>query len=1195
MRSSWARRGIASIGSLAMVAGFVALGTETASAATCTPTQLVPQVRDVMVNQGIAADNPLVRGKDAIGRVFLSLPTCSAGTADYIEITGATVQTTTTQGNPLPATQWTTANGSTYPRVAAYANAPVAGAESPGDPKFVIPGSALDATATTGDATFSVTFSFTVNYVAHLGGIATGTSGVATTTKTVNVAAKSNNFRVLVVPMIVDPLDLTGGQFPSQATQAVQNGMRTLSRLLPVRNGVGSLTTPGNGLRYTINSSSLNIGNRLGGLGVTDSNNVFCGTDGNFPTLKASLAGYLKTWNDNNAGNEADRVLGVVWQSISRGSVATNGACYDGLSDLPGEEGWARIVADPTSGDGVSGGLVSHELTHTLGGSIATGEIGGHSPTLNPDTGSRAYNVPGRNLVVDDRNTMRYQPTSTGWNNGSVFYEGTDWVGLLCKMTPTANSTCATAGGIGIAGAIAHRALVIAGRAPATNQPGDVYSYVDDDATQVTPADSTGNVRVKQFKADGTPTATLSDVVYDQKTVTPNENDGGTSTTTPSEVDLDLVVELDPNAASVQVLKVGSTTPIYAATSTGTPIITAVRHRTETNLTNSAGNETTPALSPDGTLVAWSDGANIAIRPVAGGATTTVVGSEPDIYLDTVTSKLSLAFVRNGDVYLADLSGSGVVSNEHAIYRKQDAAGFTNASASHPSADSTGRKFVVSIQGDLFVLDPFNALVTANKLVCSLDPLVPAIGCTQITRTGTGGQSGDATWPSWSSAGFIAYDRADGVHRINPDGTGDAVYEAGATHPSAVGNTVAYTTTSGIVVNTAGVKEQATTTASDTGASLAGDAQTLAFDRTVNGQHDIFLSKVDTTKTTVSAQDDNAALDRLFALVSDTSSGYQPVVIALPPTRVSADGHTAEWDVTLPESTIQSGSTSTFYVSDSWTKSLYKTGGNTGQSSSVVGAILVPANNLHILQYDGLPAAGTINYADGRVLADADHLWTVSCASGFTRSGTGRTMADIQPPAGGLPVGQCTVTLTAHTPNGNVVVDTNTVFIDADADHDGIEASKDKVCGTNADADHDPSNADGDPDGDGIPTRSDPQPCVSANTVSVNFDPDTLQTSAAGVPVTMYVSALGGRDLRTVNASTVAITQINSYVVNIPAYTWSATRSSGTAKFDRVTVNNFFLQQHPELIGQKVTVVISGTASTFIMRGFDQNAPLVTN
>ena len=1186
MTSSWVRRVGALLASLAVMASFVAFEAGRADAATCTATQLVPQVRETMVNQGIPADDPLVRGKDAIGRVFLSLPSCSAGTADYIEITGATVQTTATQGNPLAATAWTTANGSTYPRIATYANAPVIGAESPGDPKFVIPGPALDAAASTGDGSFTVTFGFTINYSAHLGGAATGTPGTAAATKTVTVAAKSNNIRVLVVPM-GDPFNLITPQFPAAATQTVQNGMLTASRLLPVRNGVGSLTTAGNGLRYTINSTMLNIGSKTtGGLGLLDSSGTFCGTDGNFPAIKAGLSQMLKTWNDNNPGNGADKVLGVVWQDISKGSVATSGACYDGLSSLPGQEGWARIVQDPTSGDGVSGGVVTHELTHTLGGSVAPGEVGGHSPTQNPDTGSRAYNVPGRTLVVDDRNTMRYQPTSTAWTNGTVFFEGADWDNLLCLLTPNGTG-CTAPGTIGIGGAITHTAMIISGRAPATGSPGDAYSYVDTDADQVTPASPTGNVHVKQFKADGTPTATLADVRYDQTTVTPNENEGGTSTSSPAEIDLDLVVDLDPNAASIQVVKDGTTTPIYAATRTGAPIITAVRHRSETNLTNSTTDEHAPALSPDGSLAAWTNGASINLQPVAGGSVTTVVGTDPDIFVDTVTSKLSLAFVRDGDVYLADLSNAGVESNERAIYRKRDAVGFTNASASHPSADGTGRKVVVSIQGDLFVLDPYNALVTANKLVCSLDPLVPAIGCTQITT------SGGNTWPSWSSADFIAYQHSDGVHRISSTGTGDALLAAGASTPTTAGNTVAYATPAGIVVNNAGVTEQATNASDDTAPSLAADAQTFVFDRTVSSQHDIFLSQVDSTKTTVSAIDDNPSLLRLFGLVSDAASGNQPTIVAKPPTRIS--GNTAEWDVTIQQGSIQAGSTISYYVSDSWTKSTFASGGSTGQANTPVGAILVPANNAHLLQYDGFPAAGTITYADGRVLADADHLWNVTCSGGFTRSATGRTMPDIQPPAGGLPVGPCTVTLTAHTPNGDVLVDTNTVTVDADADHDGIPASKDKTCNGGADADHDPSNADGDPDGDGIPTRSDPQPCVSANTVTVNFDPDTVQLSSTGVPITMYVTAPSGRDLRTVPLSSVRITQIGPYNTNMPAYSWQTLcATQGTAKFDRATFNNFF-NTHPDLIGQKVTVVITGTGSTFTMRGFDPNAPLITN
>src|SRR5207248_3545895 len=91
-----------------------------------------------------------------------------------------------------------------------------------------------------------------------------------------------------------------------------------------------------------------------------------------------------------------------------------------------------------------------------------------------------------------------------------------------------------------IGAAINNAAMVISGRAPATGNPGDAFSYRDPTTDYRTPGDLNGNVHVKQFKADGTPTATLSDVRYMQKTVTPAETEGGTTTTTAAELDLDL-------------------------------------------------------------------------------------------------------------------------------------------------------------------------------------------------------------------------------------------------------------------------------------------------------------------------------------------------------------------------------------------------------------------------------------------------------------------------------------------------------------------------------------------------------------------------------------------------------------------------------------------------------------------------------
>jgi hypothetical protein len=203
-------------------------------------------------------------------------------------------------------------------------------------------------------------------------------------------------------------------------------------------------------------------------------------------------------------------------------------------------------------------------------------------------------------------------------------------------------------------------------------------------------------------------------------------------------------------------------------------------------------------------------------------------------------------------------------------------------------------------------------------------------------------------------------------------------------------------------------------------------------------------------------------------------------------------------------------------------------------------------------------------------------------------------MPDIQPPAGGLPPGPCTVTLTAHTASGDIVVDTGNVTVLVDADHDGIPASLDVNC-SGGTADNDANSRFADYDGDGIPNGQDSSPCTSANTVTVDFDPNTLNITSSGVPVTMYISAPAGRDLRTVTPSTVKITQIAGYAVSIPKIYWSAgSASCATAQFDRQAVNQFFAS-HPELVGQKVKVYITGTAPSFTMRGADPNAPLVSN
>jgi hypothetical protein len=1168
------------------VVSFLAFGASRADAVACAPGELKPVVRASTVNQGLGSYTPLTRGKEALLRVYLSLPACAAS-ADYIEATGGSV--TVSGGNPAPAPVLTPDPGQgPYARIAPYTQAPLA--DVPADLKWVIPGIALDKAGDTGQVT--ITFAVTINYKVHANGAALGVNGssVPPYTTTAIVGPPSNNIRILVVPM-GNGSDLSGAQFPAAATQTVQNGMRTVSRTFPVKDGVGELVVPNNGVRFSLMPTMLDIGpnGKYSAMRV-DADGVyrFCGTDANFPQIKAGLDDTLSSWNQANPGNGADRVLGVVWEGFSRGAPS----CYEGLANSNAKQAWARIVADKPGAPSPAGGIMAHELFHTLGGV--------HSTTDNPDATApnRAYNVAARQFLAgpgapgpNDRNIMNFAPPA--WDNTNVLFEQTAWALALCELTPSA-MTCPNPGAIGTAAAAQLDGFVITGRAPASNprRPDDVHSYVAPSVRERTKEDPAGAIHVKQFQSNGLAVVgPLADKRFQATTVS-SENPSFNYTDTI----LDLVVDLNPDAYHVQVTRDGVATPLYTADRTGKPVI-VVTHRSESNLTQTSQNEGKPALSPNGALAAWVDGSDIKLRLVTGTQVSSVQGTDPDIYQDS-TGKLGLVFIRNGNVLLADLSPAGAVSNERTIYLTADQTTLTNAAASHPSADPTGSRYVVSIDKNLYVLSP--SLVPNNKVVCSLSA-ASSVGCALTVSTG------DATVPSWSSAtssDVIAYQRsvagqsAPSVWKyVGGVPSSTTLVEDAATAPSTNGATIAYTKAGvGITLEGAtGATSQATIFATDTSAALADDEKTFVFDRTVSGQHDIFFSVEDPNNTTVTASDDNSGDDLLYAYASTgPSSGDMPVLVAEPPTSFS--NGVAQWNVTLPASGIPQGSTISYFVTDHFLTSERSNGGTAGAAVGARGSILVPADGAALLQYDAIPATGLITHPDGSAFADSDHLWTVTCTGGFSRSGTGRSLADIQPPTPqGLPVGPCTIVLSAKTGlSSSVEVDRASFTILADADHDGIERGRDIAC-SGSNGDNDAGNAFADPDGDGMPNISDPDCLVSANTVSVDFDPNTLNIGSSGTPVTTYITAPTGRDLRTVSPSSVRITQIAGYSVSISKAYWSAgSATSATAQFDRQTVNQFFAN-HRDLIGQKVLVVIAGAGQGFTMRGFDPNAPLVSN
>lgn len=245
--------------------------------AACT---LSPQLSSFTINQGLGSYSTLtnlVRGKDTVVRLYLSMPSCAAS-GDSMSLTGATLTVnnvaTSFTVNPVSALV-----GPSYPTIAPYGSAPAINAT--GDPVFLIPG--VDLAPATTTAAFTLSFSASISFSATLGNKSTsviGTSPAALSgISSANVDKKSNALRVLVVAM-GDTSQTYSSQFSSSAQSAIQDGMVQVSRTYPVPSGTGDLTSTTGGLRYTIvaptaNPNELNLGpvglNLMSGLTMTTS------------------------------------------------------------------------------------------------------------------------------------------------------------------------------------------------------------------------------------------------------------------------------------------------------------------------------------------------------------------------------------------------------------------------------------------------------------------------------------------------------------------------------------------------------------------------------------------------------------------------------------------------------------------------------------------------------------------------------------------------------------------------------------------------------------------------------------------------------------------------------------------------------------------------------------------------------------
>jgi Tol biopolymer transport system component len=448
---------------LLLVAGGSPGGVPAVRAATpCTDAQVKPSLRDVTVDQGVGSYGKLIRGKQAIVRFYLSLPSaCSLVVGQSVTPTGAVLHVTSpSPGGPVFAF------GTPY-RPLTGNLASVVAADSRADPLFQVPGSTFQPVGTTGE--FTIKLEATVTYTRVSSGVTTpGLTRTFSTFKNQDITRvveqKTNALRILVVPMgdAALPYDT---QFRAAERQIVIRGMTTLSRVLPVPDGVADLTTPTGGIRYTISAGLLDVGPQ--GLGLLDAKGFWCGSSTAFNAVKGPLGAILQDWNNANPSATADRVLGVVGAGISHGS-GNGSPCDEGRAavpkaDEPAVAAYVRAIPDTSTVPSMTGALMTMELSHTFGvvspaeaNSVPPRTLLGtyHSLNIQADVTDpdRGFNLTTRSYLADDRSAMKL---TTGWNDTNVLLEKNDWEFLACALGGETTDFCLRSNVAGTAEGIA--------------------------------------------------------------------------------------------------------------------------------------------------------------------------------------------------------------------------------------------------------------------------------------------------------------------------------------------------------------------------------------------------------------------------------------------------------------------------------------------------------------------------------------------------------------------------------------------------------------------------------------------------------------------------------------------------------------------------------------------------------------------
>ena len=1220
-----------------------------ASAATTDPCSgnWAPSVVSSTVNQGLSTSTALVRGKTTLLRLFLAAPSCAP--ANSVQLTGGTI-TATYDGKSASASTLPTKLGPTFPSLTGATAA--IDKSNPANPTFKFPALGMD------DLTSSVvpvSFTGSLQYQYELPGSSTPNAGFINLQP---IAASLNPpdkaVRLLVVPM-GDSSKPMSTQFPEArnggtavngqyADTVVQNTMLSVSRQLPIADGVGDLVNGSGGLLYRLDDQNIiDVGpHGLNDMTFGPNHNQFCLTSDNFltpptagnllqspPNISSMLTHYLQNYNSQNPNAQADAAVGVIWQSISLGTAAH---CDEGRATLPNSKtsGAAtvasiRLLADQVvnnaSAPSISGALGGMEISH-LWGAVPTNDARDtasdyHSANLSAEptgTGS-AYNITSGQWLVDPRSTMHYsgytgadgQGTGgvSGWNSQTAVLEKEDYAYIQCvraaigSAVPCPTGTVqgsAAAGSTGVS-------IVVSGTSDGTPDGTYLHSYRTDSATTQSANDPGSSYRLIELDAQHNQ---LDDIGLPVNTADTDHDGDSSGVAAPTNaVTIDAAEPAPSTIARFEVWKgePASGTLLYSADAGPRPTITSTSGSTSASApvdyTNVAGDETSAALSVDGSAVAWVTAAGVTVsrrdpatnKPRAGAQTLLPVAGATAPSFSTVAGpggSLTLAYsTTSGDIYQVSVTvpatGAPTFGTPTKVYDHllQTPPAIGSTGASHPSYSLNGTEAAVAINGSIWRIAMNSG--SANPVICDLSTFVPTSTCRVVATDGSAVGAGVDAAPSWSGSDVVAFQHGADIYTTPAAGGAQTLRLANASAPAWGGSQLAFSRGGSIYVADSTIAAadgtwskvtQLTTGTTDAAPSLAEDLSAVAFDRatTTNGR-DVFdaslsnvNSHIDFTATT------QGDARRLRADLFDYCAGaYDPIFVAVPPTSVSSDGHSATWNITYDTSRGCPGSDVSVRISDGFNLSTLTyletiPGSGTNSPPSAPGAAIgTPVPGSVYLQYDVVLAqASSIDPRNGTNSGvTTQYYLTGPSGSGFNMTAVGAansTSLQLNPTTpGGWVTGRYTLTFRATNSNGLSNDATTTFTVLPDPQHRG-------------------------------------------QNVRVSFAPQTLYVPSNGNDVTMTVTPQT-QDLSKIVAGSVRISQVGAEAANIPIDTASGTTGWGTtsggsyqAKFSRSALT-CFMQSHG-LNGGYVAVVITGSSaagsSQFTISGYDPIYPNVT-